>query len=169
MSSFARHKELKAFTLLELLVGMILSGIVLAATFTAYRVVTRQYETYRDKSKSITEVSLFVAQLESDFENATTITLASENRIHLQFEKRMLEYRFSEKYVLRNDFMRTDTFNVSVAQTEAFRQSGKINSESAEIDELRLRINYEGETEEKIYIKTKDPKTEIDKIDAELD
>ena len=168
MRSLIRHNELKAFTLLELLVGMILSGIVLAATFTAYRVVTRQYETYRDKSKSITEVSLFVSQLEADVENAILITLGSENKINLQSAQRILEYRFSEKYVLRNDQSRTDTFAVSVKQIETFYKSEKINSENSAVDEFRVRINYEGKTEEKIYVKPKDPKTELDKIDAEL-
>jgi prepilin-type N-terminal cleavage/methylation domain-containing protein len=161
------NKKLKAFTLLELLVGMILSGIVLASTFTAYRIVTRQYETYRDKSISVTEVSFFVSQLEFDFMNASEIVLQSENKIQLQSEKRLLQYLFSEKYVLRNDQERTDTFYVSVKQASAFLKSEKVNAENSSLDELHVVIAYEDRSEEKIYIKTEDPKAEINKTDFE--
>ncbi len=162
------HKQLKAFTLLELLVGMILSGIVLTATFTAYRITTKQYETYSSKSKAITEISFFASQLQADFSNATIIIHNSENTIQLQSDKRILEYRFSTKYVLRNDFKQIDTFKVAVTGIEAFYKSGKVLAENAEADELHLRINFEGKTEKKIFLKTKDPKAEIDKAESEL-
>ena len=163
MKSFILHKRLKAFTLLELLVGMILSGIVLTATFTAYRIITRQYETYRDKSKSITEVSFFVSQLQFDFADATTITRNSENEILLQSDNKILEYRFSEKYVLRNDLSRVDTFNVSVSGIETFLKSEKTVLENSDIDQLHIMMNFEGKKEEKIYVRTNNPKSEIDK------
>jgi prepilin-type N-terminal cleavage/methylation domain-containing protein len=163
-----RHKKFKAFTLLELLVGMILSGIVLTATFTAYRITTKQYETYSSKSKAITEISFFVSRLQADFSNATTIIQHSENSIQLQSEKRMLEYRFTAATVLRNDFNRIDTFNVSVSGMEALYKSEKVNTADSEIDELQLQINFEGKTEKKVYLKTKNPKAEIDKAEAEF-
>ncbi len=161
------HKQLKAFTLLELLVGMILSGIVLTATFTAYRITTKQYETYREKSKSITEISFFVSQLQVDFSNATTITQHSENTIHLQSDKRKLEYIFSAKHVLRNDFQQIDTFHVAVQGIESLYKSQKVNDENSELDELHIRVTFEGKTENKIYLKTKNPKAELDKADTE--
>ena len=161
-------KQFKAFTLLELLVGMILSGIVLTATFTAYRITTKQYETYSSKSKSITEISFFVSQLQADFSNATTIIQNSENTFQLQSGKRILEYKFAAKNVLRNDFKQIDTFNVAVTGVEAFYKSEKVNTENSEVDELHIRINFEGKTEKKIFLKTKDPKAEIDKAESEL-
>ncbi|HET6990659.1 MAG TPA: type II secretion system protein [Bacteroidia bacterium] len=169
MKLFSRHKKLKAFTLLELLVGMILSGIVLTATFSAYRIITRQYETYCDKSETISELSFFVSQFQSDFSNATNITRISENEIQLQSGKRILDYKFSGKRVLRNDFSRTDTFNVSVPEMETFWKSEKVNSENQESDELHLQINFENRKTEKIYLKMSNAKSEIDKIESDFD
>jgi hypothetical protein len=163
-----RHKYLKAFTILELLVGMILSGIVLTATFTAYRITTRQYESYREKSGMLTEVSFLVSQLEADFEKAKSVTRNSESNIMLQSENSMLEYHFSEKYVLRNNFLRTDTFHVAITAIETFSRTEKINSDESIIDELHLLLNIEGKREEKIYRKEIDTKKELDKLEAEL-
>lgn len=162
------HKQFKAFTLLELLVGMILSGIVLTATFNAYRIITRQYESYNEQSSTITQVSFFVSQLQSDFENALTVIYDPENKIRLQSEAKMLEYRFGEKYILKDDHLRIDTFFVAVYGIEAFIKSEKVKEENSEIDELRVLLNSEGKKEIKIYRKEINPKSEIDKLDSEL-
>ncbi|CAN5882357.1 hypothetical protein BH11BAC7_BH11BAC7_16620 [soil metagenome] len=163
-----RHKQIKAFTLLELLVGMILSAIVLTATFNAYRIITRQYESYSKQSGTIKEVSFFVSQLQSDFENALTVIHVSENKIRLQSKDKLLEYRFGEKYVLRDDLLQIDTFFVAIHAIETFIKDEKVNAENNEIDELHVLINSEGKTEIKIYKKEINPKSELDKVDSEL-
>jgi competence protein ComGF len=163
-----RDKSFKAFTILELLVGMILSGIVLTATFTAYRITTRQYESYGKKSVTMTELSFFVSQLESDFEKAKTITRNSENEIMLQSENSKLEYRFPGNYVLRNNFYHIDTFHVAVSAVETFLQKEKINSDESVIDELHLFLDVEGKKEEKIYRKEISSKAELDQQEAAL-
>jgi prepilin-type N-terminal cleavage/methylation domain-containing protein len=168
MKLFPIHKQLRAFTLLELLVGMILSGIVLTATFSAYHIITGQYETYRDKSEFDAEVSFFVSQLQSDFSNAKEITRISESEICFSYEKRMLHYKFSEKQVLRTDFLRTDTFHVSVSAIETFLKSEKINSVDFPIDEVHVRMNIDGKKSEKVYLKTSIAKSEIDQAENEM-
>jgi hypothetical protein len=162
------HRSLKAFTILELLIGMILSGIVLTATFTAYRITTQQYKSYSEKSVTITEVSFLVSTLGTDFEKAKTIIRSFENNIVLQSENSMLEYRFSEKYVLRNNFLRCDTFHVAVTSIETFIRSVKVNPGETEIDELHLLLDVEGKKEEKIYRKGTNSKAEIDKLESTL-
>lgn len=169
MKSLQLHKQFGAFTLLELLVGMILSGIVLTATFSAYRIVTRQYEIYRDRSESVSELSFFVSQLQADFSDATAVIRVSENEISLQSEKRILEYNFSGKQVLRNDFSRTDTFSISVPEIETYWKSEKTNSDNQEADELHLKINFEGKRIEKYFLKTGNAKSEIDKAETDFD
>ncbi len=168
MKSSAIHKRLPAFTLLELLVGMILSGIVLTATFSAYRIITKQYESYRIRSVSDSEISFFVSQLQSDFSNAENITLVSENEIQLQTGGRMLNYRFSEKNVLRNDFSAIDTFHVSVSGIEAMLKSEKSNSENSPMDELHVMMDIDGKKVERVYLKTNNAKSKIDREETDL-
>jgi prepilin-type N-terminal cleavage/methylation domain-containing protein len=159
------HKKLKAFTLLELLVGMIVSGIVLTATFSAYKIVTGQYQAYRNRSASVSELSFFVSQMHSDFSNSSRVVRRSGDNIQLKSEKGLIEYYFTEKYILRNDLLRIDTFKVSVTGIETLWKAEKVNSEEETIDELHIQINYEGKHEEKIYLKDTDPKSEIDQAD----
>ena len=163
-----RHNSFKAFTILELLVGMILSGIVLTATFTAYRVTLKQFQSYSERSATLTEISFFTSQLEADFEKAKMVKRISENVMLLESEKTALEYRFTDKYVLRNNFLQTDTFHVTIAGTETFMKSGKVIADDAETDELHVWLNMDGKQEEKIYRKETDPKTELDKLRATL-
>jgi prepilin-type N-terminal cleavage/methylation domain-containing protein len=151
MKSFTHPKQLHAFTLLELLVGMILSGIVLTATFSAYHIITRQYEMYTVQSDSDAEVSFFVSQLQDDFANADTALRVSENEIQLRSKERMLEYGFSERRVLRNDLSRMDTFRVSITGIETYYKKEKTNSDAALFDELHVLMDVDGQKVEKIY------------------
>jgi prepilin-type N-terminal cleavage/methylation domain-containing protein len=165
MNLSAFHKKIKAFTLLELLVGMILSGIVLTATFSAYRIVTSQYQSYRKKSETLSAFSFFISQFQADFSNATAIIHISENEIQLNSKKKILDYHFSEKYVLRNDLLRTDTFPVTVTEMETFRESEKIIPENEEADEIHLQMDFGGKKLEKIYQKSPSAENSINKID----
>ena len=169
MKLFPIHKQFRAFTLLELLVGMILSGIVLTATFSSYRIITKQYENYSRKSNADSEISFFISQLEFDFSNAKTISLMGENEIELKSKNKMLNYSFSEKQVLRNDFSRVDTFKVSVDNIWAFLKSEKIVSENSQIDELHIMINVDERRIEKIYLKPVNTKSEMDQAETDLE
>lgn len=168
MKLFMPHNQLKAFTLLELLVGMILSGIVLTATFTSYKIITSQYNNYRDRSKSVTELSFFTSQLEADFSNAKTVLRISENEIELTSTEHILKYRFTGKYVLRNDLTRIDSFNVAITRLECFKKAEPVTTENAEADEIHLQINIDEKNEEKIYLKTTDPKSALDNAESDL-
>jgi prepilin-type N-terminal cleavage/methylation domain-containing protein len=116
MSSFI-HKKLKAFTLLELLVGMIISGIVIAAGFNAYRVISTQFKTYKETSAVYSSFSFFEAQFRQDFRNAKEISAENENSVQFISGEKKTGWRFNEKYALRNDRNETDTFFVSPANS----------------------------------------------------
>jgi len=161
MSSFTVHRMFPAFTLLELLVGMIISGMVLAVTFSAFHIVSKQTAGYRLKTQSMEEVSFFVSRLNADFSDAKNAAFVSGKAIRLEFPQRSLEYRFRGKYVLHIEKDHTDTFYVAVDAAGVFNDGIKVEEESA-IDELRLELTIEGKREMLFFKKEKDAKTVID-------
>ncbi len=150
-----------AFTLLELLVGMIVSGLVLAATFSAYRIVTRQYAQYCKTTESTVELSGFLSRLERDVADAAEAYALSENTIQLVHASRTVDYSFSESYVLRSSSAHTDTFHVSVPAIQAFYKTEKAGDESLRIDELRVVLNIDGKKEEMLFLLPRDAKSAL--------
>ena len=108
MNSFI-HRKIKAFTLLELLVGMIVSGIVVAACFNAYRVVAMQFKAYKTTSAAYENFSFFESQFRADFQHAKEIS-GNENAIQFISREKKTDWQFREKYALRNDGNEIDTF-----------------------------------------------------------
>jgi prepilin-type N-terminal cleavage/methylation domain-containing protein len=105
--------KLKAFTLLELLVGMIVSGIVVAACFNAYRVVTLQFKAYKTTSAAYENFSFFESQFRADFQQAKEIS-GNEHTVQFISREKKTGWQFREKYALRNDGNVTDTFFVKL-------------------------------------------------------
>jgi prepilin-type N-terminal cleavage/methylation domain-containing protein len=108
----AGHK-LPAFTLLELLVGMIISSIVLAAAFSAWNIIGRQHELYRSRHDASTEASFFCSTLRRDFSRADVYS-GNSDALTLQIGTQTLTYKNAPPVVLRNNGLQTDTFFVAV-------------------------------------------------------
>lgn len=162
MKSSAVHRTLPAFTLLELLVGMIVSGLVLAATFSAWHIVTQQYAQYCKTTESTVELSAFLSRLECDVADASAAYKLSETTVQLVHSTLTLEYRFSESYALRNSAGHTDTFRVSVPAIHTFYKTEKTAGENLRIDELRVVLSFDGKKEEKLFLLPHDAKSQIE-------
>ena len=165
MNCSQKYKSLPAFTLLELLIGMLLSGIVLSATFSAYRIISKEAELYRVQTKSASELSFFISHFHSDFHLSEQIISSGENVIHLKQKNRELIYRFSPEFVLRSDQEHTDTFYVSVTNAGLFFQGEKVlNGEEA--DEIQIRIK-EGKENLPVNLKKRNSSRELLKSEIE--
>lgn len=168
MSCFAVHKKLRAFTLLELLVGMIVSGIVLTATFSAYRIVSHQNLDYSARSKSATDLSFFMSRFAVDFSAKGKVYRLTENEISFEQEKRKLLYRFSEKNILRSEEAHTDTFFVAAIAVSSFFESIPVDGENQEADELHLRLLTDGQKEDAVFTKGKSAKNKMDREEESI-
>jgi hypothetical protein len=114
-SSFTSGKKLHAFTLLELMAGMIASGIVITAIWTALHFVGARMQVNADAGRAGEEASLFYRVFAMEYERARTI-IAEEDRVTFadSVSGKTICYSFYEDMVVRNDFIRTDTFIVAV-------------------------------------------------------
>jgi prepilin-type N-terminal cleavage/methylation domain-containing protein len=148
MSSSVTDIRLSGFTLLELLIGMIVSAIVLGATFSAYHIIAKQVTIYQEKTKTDEELSLFHSRLMLDFQNGHSVFLISDLELRMQ----QTVYLFHEEYTLRKNGERTDTFFVTINACRSFKTGEENNDPETCIDEVRLKLNT-GKREEEIILK----------------
>ncbi|MCA6363620.1 MAG: prepilin-type N-terminal cleavage/methylation domain-containing protein [Bacteroidetes bacterium] len=127
------HTKLAAFTLLELLVGMVISSIVIAAAFSAWSIISRQHAQYRTRHEASTEASFFSSRLRRDFAQAAAYS-GQPNTLTLQLRNQTVQYKNVPPVVVRSIGLHTDTFRVEVA-------NWTFTADSTGIARLQLEMN----------------------------
>ncbi|WP_423147020.1 PulJ/GspJ family protein [Rubrolithibacter danxiaensis] len=104
--------KIKAYTILELTIAMLISAIVIGIAFSSYTILNKLYHVFNSKNKSITEFSLTNKILRKDFLQAKRI-MKTESGIQTIDDKGIVSYRFLKDYILRNQYdIRTDTLRL---------------------------------------------------------
>ncbi len=105
-------QKFKAFTLIELLIGMIISSIVITFCYMSYTMISKQYMNYKLIKEELVDALQFNSILNNDIEKANSIHF-NENKLIIVTEfNEILEYNFVERYILRNSDAVVDTFNL---------------------------------------------------------
>lgn len=121
-------KRLKAFTILELLVSMLLSGIVISLILTFYLQFRKYLVTLEHNSGSDREIALFSNVLKRDFDRAAMIIPVDKEIIQCITSHQVIRYDFEDdRYILRLENNRTDTFNIRWTNLEWKKYSDRTN------------------------------------------
>lgn len=116
MSCSYIRKKLPAFTLLELITGMIVSVLVLAIIFSAYHIVSRQAARFGSRTAMKRELSLLHSMFTKDTHSADSVSCVNENETQC-FDRHGTNFRLVTTYVsgdrcvLRKTESGTDTFH----------------------------------------------------------
>jgi len=106
-------KKLNAFTLLELMVSMLLSGIVVALILTFYVQFTGYRSTLDHHVDSDREALTFYSTLKHDVDRAELIYPEDKRTLRFIFGNNQLTWLFEdERFILRQEAERTDTFTL---------------------------------------------------------
>lgn len=107
-----KHR-INAFTLFELVLGMLLAAIVIGMAYYGSFIFMRIYEGYSKSSYSQSELSLFKKVVSKDVENAAEIDLLNDGLLLKdEYGGLMLSYEFSQDYAIRKS-MAVDTFKLA--------------------------------------------------------
>lgn len=107
-------KKIKAFTILELSVVMVISGIVFGIAFSAYNIILKQFQEYKNGNEKIMEISTVSAVLNKDFSEADEIRNSQGGLNVIAREGSQIIYRFEDGGLLRKANQTEDRFeNIS--------------------------------------------------------
>jgi prepilin-type N-terminal cleavage/methylation domain-containing protein len=144
------NKRIRAFTLIELVVAMLISSIVVIVAFTGYEIIAGQYVDYRKKSDEITKSFLLNSLLAKDFLNSELILLNPNGDILFKFNNAPeVDYQFKEAYIIRifaNSLQ--DTFFIPSQNIVKRFQGDSLTGNQALIDNLSFSAKV---LDEKVY------------------
>jgi Tfp pilus assembly protein PilE len=147
-----KKHHIKAFTILEMTIAMLVAAIVIGITYTCYGIINKSYLTFKHKNEGIALLSRVDQLIRRDFEQADLIT-GNTNVITIQEDnKPIIGYEFTPDYIIRKANI-IDTFKVSNDNLQVFFEkqlkvnahADNSNSENGRIDELLFNVTFENE------------------------
>jgi prepilin-type N-terminal cleavage/methylation domain-containing protein len=148
-------KRYHAFTLIELMVGMIVSGIVLAAALSFLRIISLKVKAGEENKIQAEEMSFFYRTIYSDFKLATGVVKNNEE-VEMNSKESSVLYNFERDYITRKSESGSDTFHVTHSIPE---MTYDVNA--AEILSLQLHLQYNGITQEIFLTRSSDAGTKL--------
>jgi len=141
-------QPIKAFTLMNFVVGMIITSIIMSSFYEGYQYMSEEVNMYRDQNNSILDALNFQVNLNKDMLNAQTITLVSDDEILVTnlFDK--YYYEFTDEYILKKTDDVTDTFKIKVAEILFEKQDGELIKKisfASKLDGKPIQYNFSKE------------------------
>lgn len=106
-----RHK-LDAFTLTELLVGMVITGLVITIGFTAWILIHRQQARYQQKTELYKDIIRMEGLLIQDIDRSDTIAM-EDNSLKCTLKQTTIVYKFMDSVIVRRFHLQEDTFKIA--------------------------------------------------------
>lgn len=132
----------KAFTLMELVVALIIGAILTGIILYSYLLFTRQFRLYRVQSNTMNEYLLLTRSLNHDVEAYDFIQDSSRTIIftNVHGTPPATTYSFTDKQVIRLNENGNDTFHIPVAEYKFDNKSDSIPL----VERMSLILNMDG-------------------------
>lgn len=138
------YRKLKAFTLLELLVAMAITGLVVSIAGISYNILGKQYYIFKENNTIIAAAFSLNNKLAGDFIEAVSITRQGNELVVKKDGRPEVKYLVNSDRIIRTEAV-SDTFFISARNIK----SGFINEEKVNglVDELYFEAKVLGENE----------------------
>jgi len=130
---------IKAYTLIEMAVGMLLAAITISVCYTAYGIITSYMVSFQHKNSQAEEVLSFRHAFEHDLQFGNLV-LKNEGGLVIFSDTTRVSYHFSERFITRKlNEGQIDTFKLAEIKTDTFFEGAPVMGTDT-IDQLNLSV-----------------------------
>jgi prepilin-type N-terminal cleavage/methylation domain-containing protein len=147
------NKKLKAFTLMELIVGLIISSVVIAMAATGFRIVDVQFMEYKKTNGRAQQWTTLEYLLQKDVSSCTRLEKLDESTFVTRYTLKDIVYRQNSGAIIRTQDKLTDTFNIGLSKMEISLFNNRGLTEKGLIQKLELEMKTSEEPQ--VYYITK--------------
>jgi Tfp pilus assembly protein PilE len=143
-----KKSSVRAFTILEVTITMLIVGLLIALTYTSYSIIIKSYHAFKDKNDRMMILVSLDHVLARDFERADRITKDADG-ITMNGNAQVIKYTFSPDFITRTT-NKIDTFKVQAQDVNAAFENMTVNEvleteEQNRIDELTFTAVFQDE------------------------
>lgn len=130
--------KLRAFSFLEVMVSIVISGIVISIAYSVFIFTHKQFFRFTSIKTEIKNYFELTEILNNDFETANKVVKKSDQEIEMQLVEKNINYFFDTDYILRTVDSKTDTFFFTASNLN-FTVINELKEEPL-IESLKLNI-----------------------------
>ena len=113
-------KTTKAFTMLEALISLILTGIIIALTYSLYTLINKQMTVFEKENTEIINYHLFNTTFLSDINSSNAFNFNDDALVLNRYLKSDVIYNFNSGSITRRvEGMNIDTFKINMLKKTA--------------------------------------------------
>jgi Tfp pilus assembly protein PilE len=140
--------RVKAFTILEVTITMLIAAVLIGITYVTYSIIVRSYSSYNQKNQDMAVLVRLDEWLKKDFTRADMV-LKDTAGIALNSAEHHVKYHFDQGFVVRTEF-RADTFKLNTETIITSFEEQPLNEfsstdEQNRMDDLSFVILFQNE------------------------
>jgi prepilin-type N-terminal cleavage/methylation domain-containing protein len=141
-------QKIKAFTLMEMTITMLITAVVIGIAYTSYSIIVKSYLSFHTKNTGLSSMAELDHVLKRDFDRADIICKDSAG-IALQKDSTTIKYEFYPDFILRKA-ARIDTFKVQSQDVNTTFKNVPVNdlqstAEKNRVDEFGFTLTWQQE------------------------
>lgn len=130
---------IKAYTLIEMTVAMLLAAISITICYSAYGIVSGYFVSFQQKNKQAQDMLIFTHAMERDLQRCNQV-LRLVDGVEFQCDSMNINYHFAGNYILRVlGELKTDTIKLEHTPVLTFFEGSEVNTTDT-IDRIDLSI-----------------------------
>jgi prepilin-type N-terminal cleavage/methylation domain-containing protein len=137
-------KKVRAFSLIELLVAMVISSVVIASAYFMYSMFSKDLIDYKGHINKLSDAVVLNGILEHDINLAQAVKKNSSNGIRIEQGSANIDYEWQEDAVLRKTDLSTDTFHLFLKDVELNFMNTEQTVTGSLIDVLKFNSSTDG-------------------------
>jgi prepilin-type N-terminal cleavage/methylation domain-containing protein len=130
-------RKLRAFTIIELIIVMLISSVVITIAYTGLGVFYRQYTQFKHTQEAVSQTLLLDRLLTLDFSNCNYVE-KKEGGITCVYADKEIAYQLTDEYILRTEKQTADTFFMPNLRYQTFFLQEEVYMAEKMIDELGI-------------------------------
>ncbi|MEZ5199160.1 MAG: hypothetical protein R2764_23095 [Bacteroidales bacterium] len=112
--------KLKAFTIVEIIVAMIISTFIIMIVMMVYFVLNTQFLIYKQLNEEVQKIYELHFLLQKDFDEAEAVYFNKDSNIMTLIGKKETKYQIYDSLIVRNSKSVSDTFAIHAYQFDCF-------------------------------------------------
>lgn len=140
-------KSLRAFTILEVLLTLMLMGIIITISYALFNVLGKQLSLFEKENINELDYNLFNYAIKSDIDKADDFDIRGDELFLHYYDNTTIHYKVSRNDILRRHAKSTDTFKIHVtdfkfSQNSSDKPLNKIFELSLVVLKDTINANY---------------------------
>lgn len=129
MKKQSQQYTIKAFSVMEAVIGMVVTAVVIGIAYVLFSIVSERMENFRIQNLVIGDVNRFTYSVNKDIFESETLVQKENELIFKLISDSIITYSINENYIIRKNNTFVDTFNFSIQDVkfDTIRDANKQN------------------------------------------